>query len=171
MPPASHHRARVVLGELLRFLTVGGVATVVSVLGFNALAHGTLVGWAPLAHWPITAFVLANVVAGLIAYAGMRLWAFSDRRVEETVQSLVRFFVLGALTMAIPVVCLAFSRYVLGRSDPLTDNLSANVIGLGLGTAARFWVFRRFVFLEPGPPPETVATPPRSPAPEPRLES
>ena len=31
------------------------------------------------------------------------------------------------------------------------DNISANVVGLALGTAARFWVFRRYVFLEVGP--------------------
>ncbi len=53
--------------------------------------------------------------------------------------------------MAIPVVCLWMSRHVLGLSSPLSDNLAANVIGLGLGTATRFWVFRRFVFVETAP--------------------
>jgi hypothetical protein len=53
------------------------------------------------------------------------------------------FFAFGALTMTIPVLCLAVSRYLLGRSDVLPDNISANVVGLGLGTAARFWAFRR----------------------------
>ena len=159
MPTTSRDgRARALLLELLRFLTVGGVATVISVLGFNTLVHGTIGGRAPMERWPITAFVVANVVAGLVAYAGMRLWAFSDREVDDPVQGMVRFFALGALTMLIPVLCLAFSRYVLGRSDPITDNLSANVIGLGLGTAARFWVFRRYVFLEPELAPGTVAT-------------
>jgi putative flippase GtrA len=127
---------------------VGGLATVVSVVGFNALVHGLWLGVAPLRQHPVTAFVLVNVVAGLVAYAGMRRWAFRHRRVDRPVRSVVRFFALGALTMAIPVVCLAFSRYVLGRTDPWSDNLSANVIGLGLGTATRFWVFRRYVFVD-----------------------
>ncbi len=51
--------------------------------------------------------------------------------------------------MVIPLGCLAFTRYVLGLTDPLADNIAANVVGLGLGTAARFWAIRRFIFLSP----------------------
>ncbi len=150
-------RLRQLVGEVVRFLAVGGLATLVSVLGFNVLVHGALVGRAPLADWPLTAYVLANVVAGLVAYAGMRVWAFRHRVLNRPVRSLLRFFVLGALTMAIPVLCLAVSRYVLGRSDAWSDNVAANVVGLGLSTAARFWVFRRYVFLEPDPVAEPAA--------------
>jgi putative flippase GtrA len=50
--------------------------------------------------------------------------------------------------MLIPVLCLAFSRYVLGLTSVWADNISANVIGLGLSTVARFWVFRRYVFVD-----------------------
>ena len=134
--------------QVLRFIAVGGLATVVSFVGFNALVHGVLIGAKPLEERPVTAFVLANAVAGVVAYAGMRSWAFGHRTVHKPVESVVRFFVLGALTMGIPVVCLAVSRYVLGRTDPWSDNIAANVIGLGLGTATRWWVFRRFVFVE-----------------------
>jgi len=141
-------RARL-LQEVLRFLVVGGAATVVSVVGFNVLVHGALVGSAPFPDQPIPAYVAANVAAGFVAYGGMKAWAFSHRQVRQRpAQSLVRFFTLGALTMAIPVVCLALSRYALGRSDPWSDNISANVIGLGLSTAARFWAFRRYVFVD-----------------------
>lgn len=134
---------------MLRFLAVGGVATAVSFVGFNALVHGWGTGTAPMADQPIAAYVLANVVAGLLAYVGLRTWAFSDRDAVDTTTGLVRFFGLGALTMAIPVLCLWISRYGLGLSSPLADNLAANVIGLGLATATRFWVFRRFVFDQP----------------------
>jgi putative flippase GtrA len=143
--------ARRLLGEIARFLAVGGVATVISVLGFNALVHGTLIGTAPMRHAPVPAYVLVNLVAGGAAYAGIRLWAFSHRQVRDPVTSVVSFFVLGTATMAIPVVCLSVSRYVLGLSDFWADNISANVIGLGLGTATRFWVFRRYVFLDGDP--------------------
>lgn len=141
-------RAWPLVSEVLRFLTVGGLATVVSFLGFNALVHGTLVGAAALADQPIAAYVLVNAVAGVVAYTGMRLWAFRDRDAGEPVEGIVRFFVLGAATMLIPVLCLAFSRYALGVTSLRADNLSANVIGLGLSPATRFWVFRRYVFLE-----------------------
>ncbi|OIJ26032.1 hypothetical protein UG56_014635 [Nocardioides luteus] len=137
------------LGEVVRFMAVGGLATAVSFVGFNALAHGLLFGAAPLRSYPIAAYVLANVVAGIVAYVGMRLWAFREREASDQTTGVVRFFVLGALTMAIPVVCLWISRYVLGLSNPVADNLSANVIGLGISTVTRFWVFRRFVFDQP----------------------
>ncbi len=140
------------LQEVFRFLVVGGAATVVSVVGFNALVHGTLLGNAPLSQHPISAYVLVNVVGGFVAYLGMRLWAFSHRDVRDDVSSVVNFFALGALTMLIPVLCLVVSRYVLGFSSLWADNISANVIGLTLGTSARFWVFRRYVFLEATPP-------------------
>jgi putative flippase GtrA len=96
----------------------------------------------------VPAYVVVNLVGGWVAYVGMRRWAFSDREVEDPVAGVVRFFALGALTMTIPVLCLGFSRYVLGLSDIWADNISANVVGLGIGTAARFWIFRRFVFVE-----------------------
>lgn len=139
-------KVRALLGEVVRFLAVGGLATVVSFVGFNALAHGLLIGGAPLRDLPIVAFVLANLAAGIVAYAGMRAWAFRDRRVTDPAAGLIRFFGLGAVTMLVPVVCLWVSRYVLGLSSPVADNVSANVVGLGLSAAARFWVFRRFVF-------------------------
>ena len=139
-------KARAILGEVARFLAVGGLATVVSFVGFNALVHGLLIGAAPLHGLPIVAFVLANLVAGAVAYAGMRAWAFRDRRAAVPAAGVIRFFGLGAITMLIPVLCLWSSRYVLGLSSPVADNVSANVVGLGLSAAARFWVFRRFVF-------------------------
>jgi len=137
---------RRVAGEVGRFLLVGGLATAVSFVGFNALVHGLFLGVAPLREQPVAAFVLVNVVAGCVAYAGMRVWAFRDRGVSDPATGLVRFFGLGALTMAIPVVCLWTSRNVLRLDSPLADNLAANVVGLGLGAASRFWVFRRYVF-------------------------
>jgi putative flippase GtrA len=134
------------LGEVARFLAVGGVATLTSVVGFNVLAHGFLLGHAPLGAQPLVAFVLANAVAGVLAYIGMRTWAFAHRGGRDSASGLLRFFVLGGVTMAIPVLCLWFSRYALGLTSPWADNVSANVVGLSLGAAARFWVFRRFVF-------------------------
>ena len=157
--PRISSGVRQLLEEIVRFLVVGGAATVVSVVGFNALVHGTLLGAAPLSQHPISAYVIVNVVGGCVAYLGMRLWAFSHREVRDRLSSVVNFFALGALTMVIPVLCLAVSRYVLGFTSLWADNISANVIGLTLGTATRFWVFRRYVFLEVAAP---VTASPRS---------
>jgi putative flippase GtrA len=150
---ASRPRRRL-LGEATRFVAVGGVATLVSVVGFNALAHGFVLGRAPLRAQPLLAYVVANVVAGVVAYVGMQTWAFAHRGSRDPASGLLRFFVLGGVTMGIPVVCLWFSRYGLGLTSSWADNVSANVVGLSLGAAARFWLFRRFVF-DDAPIPET----------------
>jgi hypothetical protein len=45
--------------------------------------------------------------------------------------------------------CLWISRNVIGVDDPISDNVSANVIGLLLANTARFFLFRELVFLHP----------------------
>jgi putative flippase GtrA len=85
----------------------------------------------------------------LVSYRGSRSWAFRHREVVGPTGGRVSYFVINTLSMGIPVLCLATSRYVLDLDSGLADNISANVIGLALGTAARFWAFRKFVFLRP----------------------
>jgi hypothetical protein len=51
--------------------------------------------------------------------------------------------------MTLPIGCLWISRNVMGLDDPLSDNISANVIGLAMGLGARFYLFRTFVFRRP----------------------
>ncbi len=51
--------------------------------------------------------------------------------------------------MLIPITCLWISRNVLGNDDPISDNISANLVGLGLANAARFFLFRGLVFRRP----------------------
>jgi putative flippase GtrA len=139
-------RSRHLGEEILRFLAVGGAATVVALVGFNVLVHGFFEGPGPMHDHPIPAYVLANAVAGVLAYRGARNWAFRHREVRNPVGGPAAFFTIGAATMLIPVACLAVSRYLLHLTDPISDNVSANVVGLGLGTAARFWAFRAYVF-------------------------
>ena len=136
--------------EAAKFLTVGGVATLVAFVLFNALVHGFFGNpTGPMNQWPLTAFVLANLVGMAVSYRGSRSWAFRHREVVGAAGGRISFLVINVVTMGIPLLCLAFSRYVLDLDSAFADNGAANVIGLGLGTAARFWAFRRFVFLSP----------------------
>jgi len=137
------------LAEAAKFLTVGGMATVVSFLIFNALVHGYLGGPGVMHDDPLVAFVLANTIGMLVSYRGSRSWAFRDRAAVGLAGGRVRFFVINIVSMVIPLACLSFSRYALGLSDPVADNISANVVGLGLGTLARFVALKRFIFLSP----------------------
>jgi putative flippase GtrA len=137
------------LSEGAKFLTVGGLATVVAFVIFNGLVHGYLGGPGPMHEQPLVAFVIGNAVGMLVSYRGSRSWAFRNRPPVGLAGGRISFPLINAASMVIPLACLAFTRYVLGRSDPVADNLAANVIGLGLGTMARFWALRRFTFRVP----------------------
>ena len=58
----------------------------------------------------------------------------------------VLFFVFNGVAMLISLACLWFSHYLLGLDSPLADNISANVVGLILGTLFRFVAYRTWVF-------------------------
>ena len=48
--------------------------------------------------------------------------------------------------MLIALGCLAFSRYTRGLTSQFADTVSANVVGLILGTAFRYVMYRYVVF-------------------------
>jgi putative flippase GtrA len=138
------------IAEVGRFLAVGGAATIVALVIFNLLVHGFNTGdHALLKDQPILAYVLANSVGMGVSYYGSRHWAFRDRPPVTSDGGLTSFVGINFLTMLIPIGCLAISRDVLGLDDPISDNVSANVIGLVLGLAARFALFRTYVFKRP----------------------
>lgn len=126
--------------EVLTFLAVGGTGYVVDVTAFNALrAEG------PFATMdPSVARTLAVVAAMTVTYAGNRAftWSASENRRRE-----VGLFVLfNVIAFGFSVVTLVISHDVLRLTSRLADNISANVIGLALGTAFRFVTYRTFVF-------------------------
>jgi len=147
-PPAPGTRswlpaARARLAELARFGSVGAVAYVVDLGLFNLLRFGP---GDLLIHKPLTAKVISVAVATLVAWLGNRYWTFSDRKTSSRRRELAGFVVVNVGGLIIGVGCLAFSHYVLGLTSPLADNISANVVGLFLGTAFRYVFYRRLVF-------------------------
>jgi putative flippase GtrA len=147
--PVVGYRWQRVLSEVAKFLTVGGVATVVSFVIFNGLVHGYLGGPGPMHDDPLVAFVIANTIGMVVSYRGSRSWAFRNRSAVGVAGGRVSYFAINLVSMAIPLACLSFTRYVLGLTDPVADNVSANVVGLVLGTLARFWAIQRYIFLSP----------------------
>ncbi len=133
--------------EVARFLAVGGVATLVALFLFNLLVHGN---WAvsnpPLDEHALLAYVLANTVGMAISYRGSRHWAFKHRESTHADGGRTAYVAINLVTMGLPLGCLWFSRNVLELTDPFADNLSANVIGLSMGMAARYYLFRTVVF-------------------------
>lgn len=132
------------VGELAKFGTVGVVSLIVDVGLFNLLLSGA---HAPLHGKPLTAKAVSMCVATVVAYLGNRFWSFRHRA-KPGKREVVLFFALNLVGLGIQEAALALSHYTLGLTGALADNISANVIGLGLATTFRFWSYRRFVFAE-----------------------
>jgi putative flippase GtrA len=131
------------VAELARFGSVGAMAYVVDLGLFNLLRFGP---GELLAAKPLTAKAISVVVATVVAWLGNRYWTFAHRRTATRGRELAAFAVVNAGGLVIALSCLAFSHYVLGLRSPLADNIAANVVGLGLGTAFRYVLYRRLVF-------------------------
>ena len=129
--------------ELGKFFSVGALAYVVGVGGFNILVH---LESAPLASKPLTASIISGIVSIFVAYLGNRHWTWRDRARSGARREMSLFFIINGIALIFNVVCLAVSRYVLGFESALADNVAANVIGVGLGTLFRFWSYRTIVF-------------------------
>jgi putative flippase GtrA len=136
--------------EIGRFMVTGGLSTIASFLVFNFLVHGLYLTSHPwLVGQPILAFVLANVVGMLVSYRLSRHWAFRHRPPVHPDGGRTAFFAINVVTMPLAIACLWLSRHVLHLTDPLSDNLAGNVIGQLIGQAARFYLFRKYVFRKP----------------------
>jgi len=129
--------------ELGKFFSIGALAYVVGVGGFNLLVH---LESAPLASKPLTASIISGVVSIFVAYLGNRHWTWRDRAKSGARREISLFFLINGIALIFNVVCLAISRYVLGFESALADNIAANIIGVGLGTLFRFWSYRTIVF-------------------------
>ena len=150
VPPALRLR----IAELARFGSVGAVAYVVDVGLFNLLRFGP---GELLVDKPLTAKIIAVAVATLVAWIGNRYWTFSARRSANPWRELFAFVLVNGLGMSAAVACLAISHYVLGLTSPLADNISANVVGLFLGTAIRYLAYRHIVFTGAAPATSTAS--------------
>ena len=136
--------------EIGRFMVTGGLSTIASFLVFNFLVHGLyLTGHPWLEAQPILAFVLANVVGMLVSYRLSRHWTFRHRPPVHPDGGRTAFFAINVVTMPLAIACLWLSRHVLHLTDPLSDNVAGNVVGQLIGQAARFYLFRKYVFRTP----------------------
>jgi putative flippase GtrA len=154
-----------VLVEIGRFMVSGGLATLVSFAVFNFLVHGLYLTGDPwLAPQPILAFVVASLAGMVVSYRLSRYWTFRHRPPVHADGGRTAFFVINLVTLPLSVFCLWFSRHLLGLTDPVADNLSANVVGALIGQAARFLLFRRFVFRSPADHVTTTDRSTRAPA-------
>jgi putative flippase GtrA len=130
--------------ELGKFGVIGLVAYIIDLTIFNVLRFAG--GEGPLYDKPLTAKVISVLAATTFAYFGNRHWTFKDRSRSSFRRQYTLFFVFNAVGMIISLSCLWVSHYLLGFESALADNISANVIGLVLGTVFRFWGYHNWVF-------------------------
>lgn len=125
--------------------------------GNNFLVHGpgTL-----MADQPVRAGLISGALSIFVAWIGNRYWAFSATRNERKAAELFQFVLVNIGGVLIASACLFVSRWVLDYDSLLADNLSRNVIGVGLGTIFRYCCYKFLVFKGPGRAPLAVASRP-----------
>lgn len=133
------------LGQLTRFGLVGAVGFVIDV-GVFTLLRTTVLTPDAVAAGPLIAKVVSTAVAIAVNWQGNRHWTFREHRGHRIVREGVQFALVSVGGLLIGLACLGVSHYVLGFTSVLADNIAANGVGLVLGTAFRFALYRLWVF-------------------------
>ena len=136
---------RKLLLQFARFGLVGGVGLVVDFGVFNLL-RATVFDPGRIHEGPVFAKIISTVLAIIVNWIGNRFWTFREHRGRQLVREGIEFGVVSVGGLLIGLFCLFVSHYVLGFTSLLADNISSNVIGLALGTAFRFSLYRLWVF-------------------------
>lgn len=171
--------------QFAKFLVVGGTTWVLDTAIFFALTHSVL------EEKPITAKIFAILVAMIVNYILNREWSFNNRGGRERHHEAALFFLLNGVGVAVNLLPLWISRYVLGftlgQHTPfaviVADFIAGSLIGTVLAMVFRYWAYQKWVFPElvnesdPGDPardpedfsfnvpPHLGSTPPRDRAP------
>jgi putative flippase GtrA len=134
--------------ELIKFAIVGGTTFVIDSAIFYTLKLTIL------EPKPVTAKVIAGIVAVIASYVLNREWSFRDRGGRERHHEALLFFAFSGVGVLLSMAPLWISSYVLQLRVPtvsltaenVADFISAYIIGNLLQMAFRFWAFRRWVF-------------------------
>lgn len=141
--PASRLLSR----EVGTFLAVGGCGYVVDVAAFNLLRSAPVFASAD----PSYAKVAAVAVAMVVTCVGNRLLTWRGQSTGNRRREVALFVLFNVIGLGFSVVTLGISHDLMGLTSRLADNVSANVVGLALGTLFRYWSYRRFVFVSRAP--------------------
>lgn len=134
--------------ELIKFALVGATTFVIDSAIFYTLKLTVL------EPKPVTAKIIAGIVAVIASYILNREWSFKDRGGRERHHEALLFFGVSGVGVLLSMAPLWVSSYVLQLRVPevsltmenIADFVSAYIIGNLLQMAFRFWAFRRWVF-------------------------
>ncbi len=138
--------------ELVKFALVGGTTWVIDTAIFLVLKSTVL------EPKPVTAKVIAVVVATVASYLLNRGWSFRTRGGRHRHHEAVLYLLISGVGVAVYSAPLFISRYVLELREPavsafaesMADFVSGQIVGVLLGMAFRWWAFRRIVFPHAG---------------------
>ena len=131
--------------QFVKFGAVGAIGVVVNLAVFEGLRL-TVFAPAVMHHGPLYATIVATLVAIVVNWIGNRYWAFAAHRRVNRGREAVEFFLVSLVGMLIPLGCVWVSHYLLGLTSVAADTIANNVVGLALGTAFRFTLYRWWVF-------------------------
>jgi putative flippase GtrA len=134
--------------ELLKFGIVGGTTFVID----NGIWY--LLKLTILEEKPVTAKIIAIIVATIVSYVLNREWSFRTRGGRERHHEAALFFLFSGVGVALNSLPLYISRYWLNLEEPhvswlvqeVADFASGSIIGMLLAMFFRFWAFKRWVF-------------------------
>ena len=146
--PEPARRLAIKHRELLKFGMVGGTTWMIDTVLFLVLKTTVL------EPKPVTAKIIAVLVATIVSYVLNREWSFRTRGGRERHHEALLFFVISGVGVVVYTAPLVLSRYVFHLAVPavslltqeVADFMSGQVIGVVAGMAFRWWAFRRFVF-------------------------
>jgi putative flippase GtrA len=134
--------------ELIKFAIVGATTFIIDSAVFYTLKLTVL------EPKPVTAKIIAGIVAVIASYILNREWSFQNRGGRERHHEALLFFAFSGVGVLLSMAPLWFSSYVLLLRVPdvsltvenIADFVSAYIIGNLLQMGFRFWAFRRWVF-------------------------
>ncbi|MGW1680786.1 GtrA family protein [Saccharopolyspora sp. NPDC002376] len=146
--PQQYRQLAIRHRELLKFGIIGGITFIIDTGIFYALKLTVL------SPKPVTSKVIAVLVATMVSYWLNREWSFRTRGGRQRHSEATLYFVISAIGVGLYSAPLWVSRYVLHLQTPYTsrfveeiaDFTAAQIVGLLLGMAFRWWAFRKWVF-------------------------
>jgi putative flippase GtrA len=134
--------------EEVKFVLVGGFCYLVTTAIYYTLKLTIL------ERKPVTALIIATVIASVVSYLLNREWSFRTRGGRRRHHEASLFFLFSAVAVGLTAAPQYVSRYFLHLQTPyvsrpvqeLADFVSGLIIGTLLGMVFRLWAFRRWVF-------------------------
>ena len=92
--------------------------------------------------------LIANIIGILITWLCNRHWTWKQTKNDSALAESFVFFVVNGALAFFPVLCVWFTVSVLEKTSHLALNISANIVGIGIGTIIRFF-FYKFILFNP----------------------